>query len=60
MMALIDYWVIGTNRETLVVVYERRFVLFSDAKAHRDDMAKRFPEDEYHVQQETKYRPLPS
>jgi hypothetical protein len=49
-MALTEYWVIGTNRETLVVVYERRFVIQADAEAHRADMAARFPADVYHVQ----------
>ena len=53
-MALVDYWVIGTNRETSIVVYERRFVRVRDAQAHRADMEKRFPEDVYHIQQETK------
>jgi hypothetical protein len=51
-MALINYWVIGTHRETLVVVYERKFVLLKDAQAHRADMAERFPSDDYHVQKE--------
>lgn len=52
-VALINYWVIGTNRETLVVVYERKFVRVTDAKMHRDDMEARFPADIYHVQRET-------
>lgn len=52
-MALVNYWVIGTNRDTLVVVYERKFVLQKDATAHRDDMEARFPADTYHVQRES-------
>lgn len=55
LMALVNYWVIGTNRETLVVVYERKFVLEKDARLHRADLAARFPSDVYHVQREEGY-----
>ena len=57
-MALVNYWVIGTHRETRVVLYERKFVLAADALAHRADLEQRFPEDEYHVQREGPVEPV--
>jgi hypothetical protein len=53
-VALVNYWVIGTNRETLVVVYERRFVKQRDAEQNQKDMATRFPADVYDVRQTMK------